>query len=261
MSTTAYLGIIRAAMKAAAADWPKPIATAIDNQTKLAGLVGKLPTGSNDDVMAAVTTALLDGRDPLVDPDVVRLLHARTLTGDRAYGVQRAADERIVTEIGKYVDELVDTLKAAVDATGEVLADGFALLGDTDLADTSTVNKMGATTLTAWAHAKEARQAIRMMDKGVFAIAVMTHAMSSSDSPTLRIADVTLEQYERLGFRADPWDIVRAGATINMATRTTIRERTQRINDEREQRTQRAEAVPGDAYQRTHGIARSSVVL
>ena len=95
---------------------------------------------------------------------------------------------------------------------------------------------------------------IRVCDRAWFAIADTTGAVSTSPSPTLRLAAVDLEQYEQLGRAAGPWQIVQAGIAIDWATADSIVEREQRLAAEREARQQQHDGAWSAAYRRTHGV-------
>lgn len=257
----AFLGTLRTAMKAADATFPKPVATAIADQDRLAVAVSALPSSSYTNLMAAVAAALLDGRDPLDDETVRRLATARILEGTSdhqslAYGVAKAAEQRIVDALTANADAILADLKKAVDAAGERLTAAHEILGDVDLGDTAAVLRGGPTAATAWATAKEAVGTIRTIDAGWFALGHITRHVSPDTATTLRLADVSLDDYEQLGHRADPWDLVRAGATINMATRATVGDRIARHLAERDGREQAAVGVEQDAASRSLRFTR-----
>jgi hypothetical protein len=258
MTIHAYLGLVRQAVTAANADLPKPVADALAARDALTATADRLPTGSHAEMMGAVADALVAGRDPLDDEQVRRLVVARILGGETggslAYGIGNAADERIVAALAENVDAICDSFKAGVDAAGQVLAEAHDLFGDVDLDESHLILKMGPKASGAWTDAKDAVQRIRVIDSGWFALAELVHFAGTTTSRAVRLADVTLEQSEQLGHRAEPWAIVRAGATINMAaTADAIAERVQRIAVEREQREQRADAGFGNEFRRTQG--------
>ena len=253
----AFLGLLATAMKAAEAPWPKAVADAIADRAKIAERVIALPSGSHQAVMTAVAAALLDDRDPLDDDQVRRLVTARSITGEStqslAYGVEKSAETRIFDALAEHADDIIDSLKRAVDTAGQSLTQAYEILGDSDLGDSAAILKLGPAAARAWADADDARQQIRVIDKGWFALGHLTRVVSPDTAPTIRLAAVTLEQYEALGHKADPWSIVRHGATIDYATRTTIPERHQRLADEREAREHTAAAAFTDAARRFHG--------
>ena len=253
----AFLGLLRRAMKAADANFPKPVATALADRHKIAERVSALPTGSHQAVMSAVAAALLDDRDPLDDDQVRRMVIARSITGEStqtlAYGVEKSAETRIIDALTEHADDIIDNLKRAVDTSGQTLAHAREILGDTDLGDSAAILKLGPAAARAWAEARDARQQIRVIDKGWFVLGHLTCVVSPDTAPTIRLAAVTLEQYEALGHKADPWSIVRHGATIDHATRTTIPERHQRLAAEHEAREHTVAAAFTDAARRFHG--------
>lgn len=114
---------------------------------------------------------------------------------------------------------------------------------------------MGPLAGRAWAEARDAVTTIRVIDRAWTALADLTGLAPASVDPTLRLADLTLEQFEKVGRKADPWSIVRAGGTIDLADRITIRERTEKISRARQQRQSQAEESYREKARRTHGTA------
>ncbi len=251
MTIPAFLGTLRNAMKAADATFPKPVATAIADQDRLAVAVSALPSSSYANLMGAVAAALLDCRDPLDDEEVRRMATALTIAGTDgqsvAYGVEKAAEARIVDALTANADAILAELKKAVDAAGERLIAAHRVLGDVELGDTAAVLRGGPKAATAWAEAKEAVATIRTIDAGWFAVGHLTRHVSPDTATTIRLTDVSLDDYERLGHRAEPWAIVRAGASIDMATRDTVQHRIARHATERDERDQAAVAAVTDA--------------
>lgn len=254
MTATAEINQLAAALKAAGTDWPKPVAQAVAERSKLAAAVTDLQSGDHN-LMGAVADAFLEDRSPLVDPDVVRLCVAHVLVGDSLErGIERVANTRIAAAIVEHVDEITATLKEATDSAGEVLARSHEVLGDADLKDSALMMKLGAAAATAWGEARQAEKAIRLIGDGIFALAALTGTMSMSASRTLMLCDPTLEQYEQLGHRAESWSIVQAGVRIDLATSVTIRSREEALNAARAERTQRAAGAYAESYQRERGI-------
>jgi hypothetical protein len=259
MSTAAYLSMIRTAMTAAGGTWPKSVANALADAEELPAAVAAIPGPSVDDLAGAVVDCLTAGRDPLDDEHVRRLTTAAVLAGPTGNalrgGVTRAAEARVVGALTESADDVLATLCEAVAESGATLSAAWRILGDLELNDAGAVLKMGPDASRAWTDAIAAQKRIRAIDGGWFGLAELTRfAGSSTSAPTLRLADLSLEQYEKLGRKAEPWDIVRAGATIELADRTTIRERVARHTGEREARqTNHAESIR-TAYRRTHGV-------
>lgn len=258
MSTRAHLSMIHAAMTAAGAAYPKAVAKALEDTEKLPAAVAALAAPSVDDIAAAVVDCLTAGRDPLDDEHVRRLTTAATLAGPSGNaltgGVARAGERRVVAALTAEVDTMLATLGAAVAEAGTTLTAAWRILGDLELTDSTAVLKMGPDASRAWTDALDAQKRIRTLDGGWYGLAEATRFASTTDAPTLRLADLSLEQFEKLGRKAEPWDIVRAGVAIELADRTTIRERVARLTTEREHR----QAMPAEAfktaYRLQHGV-------
>ena len=169
----AFLGLLRSAMKAAGANFPKAVATALADRDELADRVAALPSGSHQAVMAAVAAALLDDRDPLDDDQVRRLVIAQSITGHStqtlAYGVEKSAEIRIIDALTQHADAVIADLKRAADTAGESLAQAREILGDLDLGDAAAILKLGPAAARAWAKAKDARLKIHTLNQGWWA--------------------------------------------------------------------------------------------
>lgn len=248
MSTRAHLSMIHIAMTAAGATYPKAVAKALEDAEKLPTAVAALAAPSADVMAAAVVDCLNAGRDPLDDEQVRRLTTAAVLAGPSGNaltgGVARAAERHVVAALTAEADAILTTFGAAVAEAGATLTGAWRILGDLELTDSTAVLRMGPDASRAWTDARDAQKRIRALDGGWFGLAEATRFASSTDAPTLRLANLSLEQFEKLGRKAQPWDIVRAGVTIELADRTTIRERVARLTTEREDR----EVMPAEAF-------------
>lgn len=240
MSTRTHLSMIHAAMAAAGATYPKAVAKALEDAEKLSAAVAALAAPSVDDIAAAVVDCLTAGRDPLDDEHVRRLTTAATLAGPSGNaltgGVSRAGERRVVAALTAEVDTMLTTFGAAVAEAGTTLTGAWRILGDLELTDSTAVLRMGPDASRAWTDARDAQKRIRALDGGWFGLAEATRFASSTDAATLRLADVSLEQFEKLGRKAEPWAIVRAGVTIELADRESIRARVERLETERNAR-------------------------
>lgn len=258
MSTTANLSMIQQAMTAAGATYPKTVAKAIDERAKLTASAAAIAQPSADDVAAAVADAIIGGRDPLEDETVRRLTTARAIagpTGDALRGgVDRAAETRIIAAMTTEADAIITAFRTAIADAGATLAASWRILGDLELNDSVAVLKMGPDASRAWTDARDAQKRIRAIDDGWYGLAELTRFASSSDPKTLRLADVNLETFEKLGRTAEPWAIVRAGITLDLADRTTIRERVERLNIARQDRQAHARQKFSDQYRQARGI-------
>ena len=258
MTVAANLSMLRAAMNSAEAQWPTTVADAMRAREEIAAATANIINPTPDDVAFAVAEALAAGRDPLDDDTVRRLTTARVLagpTGDALRGgVDRAAETRVVKALTAEADEILSLLGNAFNAAGGVLSAAWRILGELDLTDSQAVLKMGPDSSRAWTDALDAQRRIRAIDDGWYALAELTRFASSTDAPTSRMADVSFEQYQQLGRKADPWAIVRSGITLDLADRFTIRDRVARLQEEREALRTKPERDFLNEYRRSHGV-------
>lgn len=239
MTVASNLSMLTTAMRAAEAEWPKPVATAIADRERLTAAASAVEAGTHAELMAAAASALLDGADPLTDEEVVRLVVAKVLAGDAgqglALGVAVTAESRVVAAIIDNAEDVLDGLKKGIDAAGAVLAAAYEVLGHSDLSDSASILKLGPAAATAWAEARAAVKTIRIADDAWYALANLG-AAPTSGTPIQRLADVSLEQFDKWRNTSDVWEFVGAGIAIDYADRTTIKEREQRVNAERTER-------------------------
>jgi hypothetical protein len=250
----AQIGMLRQAYTAIGATFPNAVKEAIADRDKLNNL-DALTVATSDQVADAILDCLLDGRDPLNDTQVQRLTTSYQLGGatggNLSYVVGRAAERRVIAAYQASGDEILATLTEAAAVAGKNLADAHRILGDIDLSDSDTIMKLGPDAARAWAEARDAEKLLRQIDRAWSALATLTGFASVSGDPTLRLAALDLEQYEKVGRKADAWTIVRAGATIALADAASIRERTDAIHGQRQKR----QGIADNAAEREQGRA------
>lgn len=213
--------------KTIGADLPKPVAQAIADLETLSTAVANIKPPTVEDIYAAAADAILDGRDPFEDEQVRGLTAARSFSGhgDLQAGINNIGHDRIAEAMTAHADTLVGILKEAVDTAGQRLTATHAILGDVDLEDSETILQMGTKAATAWVQAKAAIETIDQVIPGWYYLAELTRFASASMDPSLRLADLDLDTINKVGRKAKPWAIVKAGGTIDLATRTTARQR------------------------------------
>lgn len=253
---TAHISLIRQTFTAIGATLPKGVTKALEERDKLATL--RVPVATGDQVADAVADCLLAGRDPLDDDQVRRLATSRALTGsldtEMSYSVGQAAERRVVAALGTHLDQILGSLTTAAAQAGDVLADAFGIIGDVELSESELILRMGPDAARAWAEARDAVLRLRKIDSAWVALANLTHFAPTSVDQTTRLADLDLEQFEKVGRKADPWTIVRNGGTIALADGTTIRERADRIAAAKQKRQTAAAKGFTETYRRTHGV-------
>lgn len=261
-NATAQIGLLAAAMVAAEAPWPKPVVKALADRDKIVAAARNLQAPHPSVIAAAAALALLAGADPFDDPLVRRYATMAAVGGEEggslARNVSNHAEQRVVDAIDP--DPIVAALKAAADEAGRILVTAHEVLGDVELGEAAIILRMGPVAAQAWTDARAAEKRLRVLVSGWHALASLTRFASPELLPILRVADVDLDTFEKLGQRADAWALVRAGAVVDMADRVTARERPERIGRERLAREAGVADSFGLEYRRTHGDGRRAGV-
>jgi hypothetical protein len=258
MLTTAHINLLRQAIDAAGATMPTKVAKALGDLDKLTSKGELFAQATDDQIAQALADALLAGRDPLDDDQLRRMATSRMLggTNGRALAIQvaRHAEQRVTAALIDHVDYILANLHDAADVAGQHLSAAHAVLGDVGLDESLKIIRQGDDASGAWARARDAVAQLRTIDKGWTALANLTRFASTS--PTVpRLADLSLDQFEQLGLRPDGWAIVRAGATIDLADRQTIKDRARRLAAKRENRAALPAAQFKDNYRRSRGVS------
>jgi hypothetical protein len=214
-------------LKTIGADLPKPVAEAIADLETLTTAVASIKPPTAEDVFEAAAAAILDGRNPFDDEQVRGLVAARNFSDSGALqeGIKNAGHNRVAEAMTANADTLVGILKEAVDAAGKELTAAHAILGDVELGNSETILQMGTKAAAAWVQAKTAIDTIEKVLPGWYWLADLTRFASASMDPSFRIADLAIDTIEKVGRKANAWAIVKAGGTIDLATRTTAKQR------------------------------------
>ena len=241
--THTHVNLIRKTYTAIGIAFPKPVTKALTDFDKITAARIEVP--STEAVADAIASCLLAGTDPLADPKVLRFAASRALTNARgeslSYAVAESAERHVLSAIADAADQILADMHQGAAKPGQQLADAYAILGDVDLTSSTQILKMGTDAARAWTEASEALALLRTIDAGWHALAELTQFASTTSNPTLRFADLTLEQYEPLWVAgrtdrpADVWAIVKVGGTIELANRTTFADRVKRITEARQQ--------------------------
>ncbi|MFI7429804.1 hypothetical protein ACIBPB_22660 [Micromonospora sp. NPDC049836] len=244
-------------MTTAGGTYPEPVAQAFAELKQVRATGGQIPRPTVVDLARAVLDAIRAGRDPLDDEQVRRTVTARGLDVGMQSGIANALADacelHIFDLLRDHFDDIIDTLKTACDRLGQILTDAHGILGDADLADANAVLQLGPDAARAWADVKAAAQKIDVISMGWQTLAELTQRASAQ--PTVRLANVDLDTFERLGHKADAWTLVRNGQTIDLATRQTARERADQLAEAREQRARDHANEFTNAYRRSQGVA------
>lgn len=243
--------------KTIGADLPKPVAQAIADLETLSTAVASIKPPTAEDVFEAAADAILDGRNPFDDEQVRGLTAARNFSGSGALqeGIKNAGHNRVAEAMTANADTLVGILKEAVDAAGKKLTAAHAILGDVELDDSETVLQMGTKAAAAWVQAKTAIETIDQVLPGWYWLADLTRFANASIDPTFRLADIDLHIIEKVGRKANAWAIVKAGGTIDLATRTTAKQRPEAYAKALTARDTANDGAFQKAWGRAHGSA------
>lgn len=254
----AHLSVLNAALRAAGADYPKAVKKAFTDRDALRSGVAPLAKIRRADVIAAAADAILAGTDPLTDRAVVRLGIASLMTGD-SFDIEltmtRHADDRIAAVLTTEAPAVLDSLRSAALTHGRALTDAHAILGDTPLSSSATILSLGPVAAEAWAAALRSSKAVNALDAGWVALADLTRFANPSALKIHRLADVSLDDRERLGHNPDVWTLVQAGATIDLATAETLATREARMHTERATRQVVADRASDRATSVRYGFA------
>lgn len=262
MSIAGLLSIIIRTSTAAGVALPKPVEQAIADGEKVLNASNGIAS-SVEQLTAAVAIAVLADRDPGLDPEVQRLATRRQL-GLTPTALNEWGEHRIRAALTEHADAIVETWRAASVTAGEVLAAAHETLGDTDLADTRAIVTRGPEAAGAWANAEGAIRLLNALTEGWYTLASITRFASDQNSTTLRLADLDVATFDAVGRNATAWEIVKAGGTIELATRDTYPQRIARgLNDRKaiQVAAERAAEVagrsfdPNDHRRLTHGRA------
>lgn len=256
--TSAQISHIRTTFTNIGATFPKPVAQAIADLDTLATAGASLRAPSSEHLYAAAAEAVLSGGDMLDDSDVIRIITAQILAGPTgqalSYGLSQAGSQRITAAFTEHADAVLAALKEKTDAAGGILASSYDVIGDLDLSESELILSKGPDAAMAWAAAKVAAQTVRECGSAWFSLAELTRLTNTNIAPTLRIADLDLDTFEQVGQAADPWAIVKAGGTIDLATRTTAKERTTRHATARQARQDENSGAFTKEYRRLHSF-------
>jgi hypothetical protein len=240
---------IRRAYTAIAGEFPKSLTAALADYDEITSV--RIEVATTEQIADAIAACLLNETDPFDDPKVQRMAFGRALANPNGepmtYAVGLSAERHVLAALNECVDAILADWGKAAATPGQQLADAYRILGDVDLTSSGTILHMGTKATRAWAEASDALDLLRVIDIGWHALAELTQFASTTNHQMLRWADLDLEQYEtlwllgRTNAPADPWAIVQAGGTIELANRTTFADRVERITEARVEQQASAE--------------------
>jgi hypothetical protein len=202
--------------------------------TKLQATPGKLA--------AAVAAAILKGADPAADPEVARLVIAERL-GEQGTinAVSGHAEAQLVQALSDNVAPMIEQWRAVFDKQATALTKAAKVLGDVDLElDANQILNRGGDVAQHWTAARDANHAIKNI-QGVWSL-LATVTRFAAVSPEWRIMIVTaptLTQWEDQNLRGakmSPFEMLKAGLTLDLAEASGYRERMTALQTQRELR-------------------------
>lgn len=205
---------------------PKGVAAAFARAEKLTEKSGSLGARPGD-LEAAVTAAILAGREPAADPEVQRVATASMLA-DRITlpeAVAGAALDGIRDACLAHLDEIVTAWRKPFDDAAHVLTEAHQRIGDLPLEDTATIVAQGGDIADVWAKAKGADQVITQVLNGWSNIMTLVRVPLNADHRPLKLAALTKEQWRNLPAKLSAWDAVRAGLTLSLPSLDEYRAR------------------------------------
>lgn len=235
---------------------PKPLAADYAALVGLAEQVRDFTTDLGDTVGAAVLDALAEGRDPATDPAVQAALNARALLVASG-ALDDALAIRAQTFIETNAAQLLEACRKPFDRAAATLADAHDFLGDVDLTDSRAVLATGGNAATAWAQANDAERTIAAIVKAWKLVAQLTRAIPYHHRHPLlvTVAPPADDYLEHAASVATPWDAVRRGWTLDLATPESYAARIGDVNNEQTRRDTFADQAHARDFQRTAGIA------
>lgn len=240
---------------------PPAVADGHAQLAELRSRASTLDTGSPDDVARAIVDALAAGVDPAEDP-AVQVAVNRHAVAAAAAGVRSTITTRTEQLLCSHAADIVEAFTGPFDRAAVTLVESFGRLGDLDLGDTDAVTRLGGDAAGVWLAAKAAEQAIVDIREVWQELAVI--ARSVPFAPHLAahvIADVPASAAieDPAVLRLRPWELVRRGWTLSLATPEEYRCRGDAIVEGKEARAAHAADGFGRAYKQIHGTGVSAV--
>lgn len=206
-----------------------------------------------------VADALEADRDLYTDPAVVAAV-TRTAIGQQLnVAFAHEIEARTVRFSADHGDSILSALRKPFDAAAELLAAAFVVIGDVDLEEYREVLAMSGQAAQAWTNAAEAERVIRQVLQVRESLAQLGGVRSVAGCRTLAFADIPADAYINAGLLADataprPWEIVRRGWTLSLATFAEYATRVEAVTAERDRRRDLDATAGQRAWARTHQI-------
>lgn len=213
---------------------PDNVAAAAAERATIRAAARDIDPSNYSHLAAAWVTAVVDGKDPLDSPELTRAAVAFVLgEGNLVHAATGVVDERVASAIATSREQILADVKNVCDTAGATLADAHEVLGSLNLSETSSIFRLGPAAVEAHTKATAARRTILKVMTAWQAVADITGFTPTSSEKIDRLADLPLDVRNALRRNGDPWDIVQAGGTIDLAIdAATLRTRSERHTTE-----------------------------
>lgn len=233
---------------------PKAVTEAIEQAEKANATAASIAPPPSDLLGSTIVAALLAGRDPAADKEVQRLRTLESISPMAAPSVRAWGEAHVVAALTEHADAMLEAWRAASVTAGEALTAAFDLVGDIELNESEAFLRRGPRGAEAWASARSAVERLNALGQAWSSLAALTRVASDGGYPVLRLADLDVDTLDKVGRTADAWTLVRAGARIELADRTTMPQRHARIADGRQERVQKQAGLLQAAVSRPFAI-------
>lgn len=205
---------------------PKALAVAFDQAETIAAKAPHLG-GKPGDLERVVREASLAGREPAADPAVQTALAAQTLAGNRMLddALTGTAHGSIRDACVAHLDAIVGDWRQHFDTAAGALTAAHQRIGDLPLDDTAPILAKGGDVAEVWAQAQTAQRTIDTVLDGWTNLMRLIHVSLSPDHRALKLAPLTLTQWQTLPAKLTAWDAVRAGLALSVPTLEEYRAR------------------------------------
>jgi hypothetical protein len=240
-------------------NFPAKIRKEIDDDLALIDKADKFDFANGPSMSDVVLAAIREDRDPLADPEVIRIVARDAINQRTNFGtITQSATERLHATVISNLDEIVDQFKPVFNTAGAKLAAAYEVLTAAGFKALDDQGIMTAPMSVAKANV-EAREAIETISAITQALAlVYTCTGSANPTPVGRVVQIAdIEDTPAMSIartrsgHMSPWEIVAAGFTLSLANPTDTDARAQHAYEVEELRTLAAAKADRD-YIRDH---------
>jgi hypothetical protein len=222
MSNSASISLVTRAFTKAEIPLPKEIREAISRADRTRTALGEL-SSQRVDLAGALVSAVASGKgDPFEDPHLSRAVTQHVLITQNVYAnAETSVTEQVASEFILHTEKLLGALARKYKQAATDLESAHEVLGDTSLDQTVAVLNQGAAASVAWGSAQAATGVIGHLVEGWKFVAMLNNKQIAKRDLVFVLAPVDYDTYQSQGWRNDtptPWDLVRAGCHLDMAT-------------------------------------------